>query len=101
MSGFTLQGVFGKNASQDASTITLWKQDLSDNAGLSVVDEVDGEALLAAVVISAAALGLDTTHRDGDDDDDEINALPTQQVGINPPVTGIVPRVDSEGNVNF
>ncbi|MHC5713752.1 MAG: hypothetical protein ACYTX0_16805, partial [Nostoc sp.] len=72
MSGFTLQGVFGSNASQDASTITLWKQDLSDNAGLSVVDEVDGEALLAAVVISAAALGLDTTHRDGDDDDDEI-----------------------------
>ncbi|MHC5726424.1 MAG: hypothetical protein ACYTXY_20285 [Nostoc sp.] len=101
MSGFSLQAVFGANAVQDSSTITIWKQDLADNAGLTPVDEVDGEAALAAVVIQAAGLGLDTTHRDGDDDDDEINALPTQQVGINPPVTGIVPRVDSDGNVNF
>ncbi|MBN3897102.1 MAG: hypothetical protein HWQ41_18040 [Nostoc sp. NOS(2021)] len=99
MSGFSLQAVFGANAIQDGSTITLWKQDLTDNAGLTFAEEIDGEAVLAAVVIQAAALGLDTTHRDGDDD--EIDPNGDQQVAINPPATGVVPRVDGEGNVTF
>jgi hypothetical protein len=99
MSGFSVT-VLGPNATEDATSVTISKQDLADNAGLTVVDQVDGEALLAAIVIASAALGLSVTNRDGDDDA-EIDPSATQQVGINPPITGVVPRVDSDGNVNF
>jgi hypothetical protein len=99
MSGSLLQDVLGPNSSQDATSITISKQDLSDNSGLTVVDEVDGEGAIAAIVITAAALGLNVTNRDGDGE--EIDPSTSQQIAISGPTTTVVPRVDSEDSVTF
>ncbi|MEH1873018.1 hypothetical protein [Nostoc sp.] len=95
MSNFSLQQISGDNAVQDSDSITIAKADLTQNTGFIASDEDDGESILAALVIQAEALGLDTLHRDGTD---EIDANFNQQVAVNPPVTTFVTRQDDEGN---
>ena len=95
MSNFSIQQISGNNAVQDSDSITIAKADLSENAGFNSDDENDGESIFVGLVMQAAALGLDTDHRDGTD---EIDANFNQQVAINPPLTTFVIRQDDEGN---
>ncbi len=99
MANLTIQQIFGDGATQDATSITISKSDLSDNSGFTPVEEADGESVFVALFIQAQALGLDTLHRDGDQG--EVDPNLNQQVAINPAITNIVPRQDDEGNVSF
>lgn len=99
MSNITLQEIFGDNAVQDADSITIAKADLTQNTGFTAADENDGESVLAALLFQAKALGLDTEHRDGNE---EADPNITQQIAIGSVTTNLVSRVDSEGNItNF
>ncbi|WP_088243946.1 hypothetical protein [Calothrix rhizosoleniae] len=64
MSEPTLTEVFGANATQDASTVTINKADL---AGLTASATNTAESLLAAIMIQAATT-LTQTKFDGDTD---------------------------------
>lgn len=92
---YTTQQIFGINAIEDADTLTIAKTDLAQNSGLTPDDNDGGESLLAAIIVQAQALGLDTEHRDGTD---ETAGDITQQVAINPVVSNFVTRQDTDGN---
>lgn len=97
MSNFTLQQIFGDNAVQDSDTVTLAKSDLSDNSGLSAADQNDGESVFVSLILQGQALGLDTNHRDGNE---EFDPNISQQVAISGPVMTLVERADVDGNIS-
>lgn len=98
MSSFSLQGIFGDNAVQDADSITIAKADLTQNTGFSAADQNDGESVFAALLLQAQGLGLDTDHRDGGEDSDpNIN----QQVAVSNSSPILVTRADADGNISY
>ncbi|OYE04748.1 hypothetical protein [Nostoc sp. 'Peltigera membranacea cyanobiont' 232] len=98
MSSLTLQQIFGDNAVQDADSITIAKSDLAQNTGFSAADENDGESVLTAVVLQAQALGLDTDHRDGNEDYDPNIS---QQVAVSSSSPNLITRPDVDGNILY
>lgn len=75
----TLVQVFGANATQTSTTLTISKSDL-EAVGLTVSSTNEAEKLLAAI-IKLAATNLSTDYRDGNTDA-SITANPNQNIAI-------------------
>lgn len=75
----TIQQVFGTNATQDSSVLTIYKSDLT---GLSPSSENTAESLLAAIILKAKAELNDTNQGNNPDQsisiDDGIGSITTR-----------------------
>lgn len=62
----TLQEIFGENATQDSSTLTISKSDLQ-TTGLSAATDNTAESLIVAIVLKAAQNLSDTKQETNQD----------------------------------
>lgn len=97
MATLTVQGIFGANVVENATFIQIQKADLQTNTGYTPAAANDAQGTLAAILIQALALGLDTNHRDGNSTLN-ITANPDQQLAITQASTSTYPsRLNDAG----